>query len=119
MNPVTPETTHFTSVPDAADAVQHIVIPALAGQAQAQLQRKHTRSVRVRKSVHRVTEPVPATDCREVVETTRVPVNQRGQGKQGVWNTGHLAGHSGVREAAGEATGAGQGNSYAPLARSF
>jgi len=52
------------------------VIPVLAEQAQVHLEREHTGTVRIRKVVHNVTEPVAARGYREVVETTRVPVNQ-------------------------------------------
>lgn len=76
MNPVTPETPHVISHPVAAGASQHIVIPVLAEQAQVHLQRERTGTVRVRKVVHEVTEPVAATGYREVVETTRIPVGQ-------------------------------------------
>ena len=76
MNPVTPETSHINSVADAAQAGQRIVIPVLAEHAQVHLQREHTGTVRVRKVVHQVTEPMAATGYREVVETTRVPVDQ-------------------------------------------
>ena len=76
MNPATPEISHFNSVADAAKAGERLVIPVLAEQAQVHLQREHTGTLRVRKVVHQVTEPVAATGYREVVETTRVPVNQ-------------------------------------------
>ncbi|CDS52989.1 unknown [Polaromonas sp. CG9_12] len=76
MNSFTPETPQFSSAPDPAGAGQRIVIPVLAEQAHVHLQREHTGTVRVRKVVHQVTEPVAATGYREVVETTRVPVNQ-------------------------------------------
>ena len=58
MNSVTSETTPSSRVPDAADAGQRIVIPVLAEQAQVHLQRERTGTVRVRKVVHQVTEPV-------------------------------------------------------------
>ena len=76
MNSATPPTTSFSSAAGPADAGQRIVIPVLAEQAQVHLQREHTGTVRVRKVVHQVTEPVAAQGYREVVETTRVPVNQ-------------------------------------------
>ena len=59
-----------------AQAGGRLVIPVLSEQAQVQVQREHTGTVRVRKVVHEVTEPVAAQGYREVVETTRVPVNQ-------------------------------------------
>lgn len=65
--------------PGAAGSAQaggQLVIPVLSEQAQVQVQREHTGTVRVRKVVHEVTEPVSAKGYREVVETTRVPVNQ-------------------------------------------
>lgn len=55
---------------------QRQVIPVLVEQAQIHLQREHTGTVRVRKVVHETTEPVVAVGYREVVETTRVPVDQ-------------------------------------------
>jgi len=76
MNSATPPTTSFSSAAGPADAGQRIVIPVLAEQAQVHLQREHTGTARVRKVVHQVTEPVAAQGYREVVETTRVPVNQ-------------------------------------------
>lgn len=76
MNSATPPTTPVNSAAGPADAGQRIVIPVLAEQAQVSLQREHTGTVRVRKVVHQVTEPVAAQGYREVVETTRVPVNQ-------------------------------------------
>ena len=48
----------------------------LAEQAQVHLQRERTGTVRVRKVMHQVSEPVAAQGYREVVETTRVLVNQ-------------------------------------------
>ena len=76
MNPATPEISHFNSVADIAKAGQRTVIPVLAEQVQVDLQCEHTGTVRVRKVVHQVAEPVVAMGYREVVETTRVPVNQ-------------------------------------------
>jgi len=76
MNSFTPETTQFAAAGDPAGSAERIVIPVLAEQAQVHLQREHTGTVRVRKVVHQVTEPVAAQGYREVVETTRVPVNQ-------------------------------------------
>lgn len=78
MNAFTPETTQPAGVPSpaGAGAGERIVIPVLAEQAQVHLQRERTGTVRVRKVVHQVTEPVAATGYREIAETTRVPVNQ-------------------------------------------
>ena len=78
MNAFTPETTQPAGVPSpaGAGAGERIVIPVLAEQAQVNLQRERTGTVRVRKVVHQVTEPVAATGYREIAETTRVPVNQ-------------------------------------------
>ena len=76
MNSFTPETTQFAAAGDPAGSAERIVIPVLAEQAQVHLQREHTGTVRVRKVVHQVTEPVAAQGYREVVETTRVPINQ-------------------------------------------
>lgn len=76
MNSFTPETTQFAAAGDPAGSAERIVIPVLAEQAQVHLQHEHTGTVRVRKVVHQVTQPVAAQGYREVVETTRVPVNQ-------------------------------------------
>ncbi|MEO8014811.1 YsnF/AvaK domain-containing protein [Polaromonas sp.] len=77
MNSATPPTTTpFNNAAGPADTGQRIVIPVLAEQAQVHLEREHTGTVRVRKVVHQVTEPLAAQGYREVVETTRVPVNQ-------------------------------------------
>lgn len=69
-------TLQTTQLPGTAHAGEGLVIPVLAEQAQVHLQRERTGTVRVRKVVHEVTEPVAAEGYREVVETTRVPVNQ-------------------------------------------
>lgn len=76
MNSFTSENTQLAGVPGPANPAGRIVIPVLAEQAQVHLQREHTGTVRVRKVVHQVTEPVAAEGYREVVETTRVAVNQ-------------------------------------------
>jgi stress response protein YsnF len=76
MNSFTPDTTQLAGTPERAGQGERVVIPVLAEQAQVHLQREHTGTVRVRKVVHQVTEPVAAEGFREVVETTRVPVNQ-------------------------------------------
>jgi len=76
MNSFTPQTTQLAGAPGPAGSADRLVIPVLAEQAQVHLQREHTGTVRVRKVVHQVTEPVAAQGYREVVETTRVPVNQ-------------------------------------------
>lgn len=76
MNSATSQSTPSSHAHEAADSDQRTVIPVLAEQAQVHLQREHTGTVRVRKVVHQVTEPVVAMGYREVVETTRVPVNQ-------------------------------------------
>ena len=76
MNAFTPETTQPAGIHSLVGAGKRIVIPVLAEQAQVHLQRECTGTVRVRKVVHQVTEPVAATGYREIAETTRGPVNQ-------------------------------------------
>jgi len=76
-----PATRHDLAAP--ASAGEPLVIPVLAEQAQVHLEREHTGTVRVRKVVHELTEPVVAMGYREVVETTRVPVNQVVEAAQG------------------------------------
>ena len=76
MNSFNTQTTQRPAADSHAGASEPLVIPVLAEQAQVHLQREHTGTVRVRKVVHQVSEPVAAQGYREVVETTRVPVNQ-------------------------------------------
>ena len=76
MNSFTPDTTQPAGFPEPASSGERVVISVLAEQAQVHLQREHTGTVRVRKVVHEVAEPVATEGYREVVETTRVPVNQ-------------------------------------------
>jgi stress response protein YsnF len=52
------------------------IIPVLREEAQVHRVLEHTGTVRVRKVVHEDAVPVSAEGYREVVETTRVPVNQ-------------------------------------------
>jgi len=53
-----------------------LVIPVLVEDAQVDILREHTGTVRVRKVVHEQPGPVVQEGFREVVETTRVAVNQ-------------------------------------------
>jgi len=76
MNSFTTQTTQRFNAGGQAGASEPLVIPVLAEQAQVHLLREHTGTVRVRKVVHQASEPVAARGYREVVETTRVPVNQ-------------------------------------------
>ena len=76
MNSFRPKTTQLADTPEGAGSGERLVIPVLAEQAQIHLQRERTGTVRVRKVVHQATQPVAAQGYREVVETTRVPVNQ-------------------------------------------
>jgi len=74
MNPLSTEPTPAWQAPGTSGPA--LVIPVLAEQARVELVREHTGTVRVRKVVHEVHEPLSAQGYREVVETTRVPVNQ-------------------------------------------
>ena len=76
MNSFNTTTTQRPATDSRAGASEPLVIPVLAEQAQVHLQRERTGTVRVRKVVHQVSEPVAAQGYREVVETTRVLVNQ-------------------------------------------
>lgn len=58
------------------DTRETFIIPVLREQAQVDTVVEHTGTVRVRKVVHEDTAPVTAQGYREVIETTRVPVNQ-------------------------------------------
>ena len=74
MNSFFPEKTDRSTADSIADP--DLIIPVLREQAQVDRVREHTGKVRVRKIVHEASEPVSAQGWREVVETTRVPVNQ-------------------------------------------
>ena len=74
---------------DQAD-VQSVVIPVLAEQVQVDTVREHTGTVRVRKLVHQASEPVSTEGYREVVETTRVPINRTVQTVQPPWQQGDV-----------------------------
>jgi len=55
---------------------EQLVIPVLVEHAQVDVHREITGTVRVRKLVHEESTPVRSEGFRELVETTRVPVNQ-------------------------------------------
>ncbi|MDB5743976.1 MAG: hypothetical protein JWR68_2291 [Polaromonas sp.] len=74
MNPFKPSPT--AQSPADGTVNETFVIPVIREEAQVHLQREQTGTVRVRKVVHESTEPVSAQGYREVIETTRVPVNQ-------------------------------------------
>ena len=77
MNSINSSATNAAPAPSgAALSDGRLVIPVLREEAQVHLQREHTGTVRVRKVVREAMEPVSAEGYREVVETTRVPVNQ-------------------------------------------
>ena len=57
-------------------ADENFVIPVMNEEVVVHKQQEHTGTLRVRKVIHRVNEPVSAEGFREVIETTRVPVNQ-------------------------------------------
>ena len=55
---------------------ENFVIPVMNEEAVVHKRQENTGTLRVRKVVHQVNEPVSADGYREVIETTRVPVNQ-------------------------------------------
>jgi len=55
---------------------EQLVIPVLVEHAQVDVHREITSTVRVRKLVHEESTPLRSEGFRELVETTRVPVNQ-------------------------------------------
>jgi stress response protein YsnF len=71
-------------------ASEAIVIPVVREEAQIDMLQEHLGTVRVRKVVHQVDEPVRAAGYREVVETTRVPVNQLAQAVKPPWHDGDV-----------------------------
>ena len=62
--------------PSVLPAGMQLTIPVLAEQAQVQMHSERTGTVRVRKLVHQESLPAHSEGFREVVEITRVPVNQ-------------------------------------------
>ncbi|MDB5730211.1 MAG: hypothetical protein JWQ03_106 [Variovorax sp.] len=66
--------------PERSDADSPVaearVIPLVAEQVEVSKVTEHIGSVRFRKVVHHEDQPVAAMGYREIVETTRVPVNQ-------------------------------------------
>lgn len=76
--------------PSAAAADKTLVIPVLREEAQVDILQEHLGTVRVRKVVHQVDEPVHAAGYRELVETTRVPVNQPAQAVKPPWHDGDV-----------------------------
>jgi len=67
-----------------------LVIPVLVEDAQVDILRERTGTVRVRKVVHEQTGPVVQEGFREVVETTRVAVNQVVDAVEAPKNSGDL-----------------------------
>ena len=57
-------------------ADENFVIPVMNEEAVVHKLQEHTGTLRVRKVIHRVNEPVSAEGYREVIETTHVPINQ-------------------------------------------
>lgn len=62
--------------PTLVSSSEQLIIPVLAEQIQVDVQREITGTVRVRKLVHEESAPVSTDGFRELVEMTRVPVNQ-------------------------------------------
>ena len=62
--------------PTVVSSSEQLIVPVLAEQMQVNVQREITGTVRVRKLVHEESAPVSTDGFREMVETTRVPVNQ-------------------------------------------
>lgn len=75
------------SFPPAKEAC---VTPVLSLEAQVHTLREHTGTVRVRKVIHEMAESVSAAGYREVVETTRVPVNRVVQSVKAPWHQGDV-----------------------------
>jgi stress response protein YsnF len=85
LNPSNP-----ASEPLANSASDALVIPVLREEAQVDVVQEHLGTVRVRKVVHQVDEPVLGAGYREVVETTRVAVNQPAQAVKPPWHDGDV-----------------------------
>ena len=62
--------------PTLVSSSEQLIVPVLAEQIQVDVQREITGTVRVRKLVHEESAPVSTDGFRELVEMTRVPVNQ-------------------------------------------
>ena len=77
MNALTPGIPGSTVREPSVDSTdESLVIPVVSEQVQVDTVREHTGTLRVRKVVHQVNEPLGGAGWREVVETTRVPLNQ-------------------------------------------
>jgi stress response protein YsnF len=85
LNPSKPD-----NEPSVSSASEAFVIPVLREEAQVDILLEHLGTVRVRKVVHQVNEPVSAAGYREVVETTRVPVNQVVPELKPPWHNGDV-----------------------------
>ena len=66
------------------------VIPVIQEEAHIDLVREQTGTVRVRKVIHQTALPIGAVGYREVVETSRVPVNRVVQEMQPPWHDGDV-----------------------------
>lgn len=66
------------------------VNPVMRLEARVDTRPEHTGTVRVRKVIHQMAESVSAAGYREVVETTRVPVNRVVQSVKAPWHQGDV-----------------------------
>lgn len=64
--------------------------PVMRLEARVDTLAEHTGTVRVRKVIHQMAESVRAAGYREVVETTRVPVNRVVQSVKAPWHQGDV-----------------------------
>ena len=83
-----------TSPPDLKNKDSPIggtfVIPVVQEEAHIDLVREQTGTVRVRKVIHQTALPIGAVGYREVVETSRVPVNRVVQEVRPPWHEGDV-----------------------------
>ena len=75
------------SLPPAMEAC---VNPVMRLEARVDTLPERTGTVRVRKVIHQMAESVSAAGYREVVETTRVPVNRVVQSVKAPWHQGDV-----------------------------
>ncbi len=76
--------------PSGAPADEAFDIPVMSEEAEVHSLREHNGTVRVRKVIHQVNEPVSGKGYREVIETTRVPVNRAVETVKAPWQQGQM-----------------------------
>ncbi|MES2980515.1 MAG: DUF2382 domain-containing protein [Pseudomonadota bacterium] len=87
MNPTSPSPEPIPPSPAGARD-EGLVIPVVREELEVERVVEHVGTVRLRKRIHHVSEPVDASGFREVVETLRVPVNEPAERREPPWQDG-------------------------------